>query len=95
MTNHDDYDDYDDNEDEPEQTTRRRRHGILWMIFCGPGALSLWLRYYNPSSYMDVVRVDRQRGSSFWLFLHSMGVYAGILIVVVFLLGVMANIGHH
>ena len=54
-------------ETDDEQT--RKQHGMLWYIFCGPGALWMKLRYYNPRSYREDAANFRRMGNRFGNFI--------------------------
>lgn len=60
------------------------KRGLLWVIFCMPGALVLWMQYKFPTKG-DVLASARRYGDPGVEFLYTMMIYAVLGAAVYFL----------
>ena len=62
----------------PKPTT----HGLLWWVFCSPGAILLQLDYLFPDSIRGSFGTARRRKVVWIQFLYTLGFYAFVAVAV-------------
>lgn len=60
------------------EAARRRRRGLVWLIFFVPGALMMWWQYMFPKAG-EVFGSGRRLDNRFLQFAFTMGIYAFLL----------------
>lgn len=81
----------DDEPDDEYVDGTRKPHGLLWYIFCGPGALLMKIRYYSPTSYREDAANFRRMGKPIWEFYHSITVYLVLAMGIFFIFAALRN----
>jgi hypothetical protein len=66
--------------------TDRAQHSALWWIFMFPGRTILWFQYMYPSRKTGVFGTARRRNVPLFHFVYSLGFYAFLLLLAVWLL---------
>jgi hypothetical protein len=69
---------YDDQYEQDETPSR----GLLWWLFCMPGAVLMWVEYMFPK-HGQVYASGRRYGNRLIQFLYTIGFYVVVAIIVI------------